>query len=96
MDVVISFSDPGAVPGASTNSEFQAAGSRCQGRAAARPPLDQKGEIYVLPKDERRRWREAVKSLDEKWVADLEAKKLPAKALLSEARALSAKYGEAE
>ena len=58
--------------------------------------LDQKGEIYVLPKDERKRWREAVRSLDEKWAADLEAKKLPAKALLQEARALSAKYGEAE
>ena len=58
--------------------------------------LDQKGEIYVLPKDERKRWREAVKSLDEKWVTDLEAKKLPAKALLSDARALSVKYGEAE
>lgn len=58
--------------------------------------LDQKGEIYILPKDERRRWREAVRSLDEKWVADLEAKKLPAKPLLSEARALSVKYGEAE
>jgi TRAP-type C4-dicarboxylate transport system substrate-binding protein len=58
--------------------------------------LEQKGEIYVLPKDERKRWREAVRSLDEKWVADLEARKLPAKALLQETRALSAKYGEAE
>jgi TRAP-type C4-dicarboxylate transport system substrate-binding protein len=58
--------------------------------------VDQKGEIYTLPRDERKRWREAVRSLDEKWVADLEAKKLPGKALLSEARALSAKYGEGE
>ena len=58
--------------------------------------LEQKGEIYVLPKDERKRWRDAVRPLDEKWVADLEAKKLPAKPLLSEARALSTKYGEAE
>ena len=58
--------------------------------------LDQKGEIYTLPKDERKRWREAVKGLDEKWVADLEGKKLPGKALVQDARALSAKYGEAE
>ena len=58
--------------------------------------LEQKGEIYVLPKDERKRWRDAVRPLDEKWVADLEGKKLPAKALLSDARALSTKYGEAE
>jgi TRAP-type C4-dicarboxylate transport system substrate-binding protein len=58
--------------------------------------LEQKGEIYVLPKDERKRWRDAVRPLDEKWVADLEAKKLPARPLLSDARALSTKYGEAE
>jgi len=58
--------------------------------------LDQKGEIYVLPKEERKRWREAVRALDEKWVADLEAKKLPGKALLLDARVLSAKSGEAE
>jgi TRAP-type C4-dicarboxylate transport system substrate-binding protein len=58
--------------------------------------LDQKGEIYVLPKDERKRWREAARPLDERWAAELEAKKLPGKALLAEARALSAKYGEAE
>jgi TRAP-type C4-dicarboxylate transport system substrate-binding protein len=58
--------------------------------------VDQKGEIYTLPKDERKRWRDAVKTLDEKWVAELEAKKLPGKALLQEARALSTRYGEAE
>ena len=58
--------------------------------------LDQKGEIYVLPKEERKRWREAVKNMDEKWAADMEGKKLPGKARLQEARALSAKYGESE
>ena len=58
--------------------------------------LDQKGEIYVLPKEERKRWREAVRSMDEKWAADLESKKLPGKALLQDARAISAKYGEGE
>jgi TRAP-type transport system periplasmic protein len=58
--------------------------------------LDQKGEIYVLPKEERKRWREAVRGLDEKWAADLESKKLPGRALLQDARAISAKYGEAE
>ncbi len=58
--------------------------------------VDQEGEIYALPKEERKRWREAVKVMDEKWAADLESRKLPGKALLQEARALSVKYGEAE
>jgi len=58
--------------------------------------LDQKGEIYVLPKEERKRWREAVRSMDEKWAADLESKKLPGRALLQDARAISARYGESE
>jgi TRAP-type C4-dicarboxylate transport system substrate-binding protein len=58
--------------------------------------VDRKSEIYVLPKEERRRWREAVKNLDDKWAADLEAKGLPGKALLKEARALSVKYGEVD
>jgi TRAP-type C4-dicarboxylate transport system substrate-binding protein len=56
----------------------------------------ERGEIYVVPKEERRKWREAVKGLDDKWAAALEAKGLPGKALLKEARALSQKYGEAD
>jgi TRAP-type C4-dicarboxylate transport system substrate-binding protein len=58
--------------------------------------VDRKAEIYVLPPDERRRWREAVKSLDDKWAAELEAKGRPGKALLRAARELSAEYGETE
>lgn len=58
--------------------------------------LDRKDEIYVLPRAERRRWREAAKGLDDKWAAELEGRGLPGRALLKEARALSAKYGEAE
>jgi TRAP-type C4-dicarboxylate transport system substrate-binding protein len=58
--------------------------------------VDRKNEIYTLPKEERRRWREAVKGLDDKWASDLEAKGLPGKALLKEARALAVKYGEAD
>jgi TRAP-type C4-dicarboxylate transport system substrate-binding protein len=54
---------------------------------------ERKDEIYTLPKDERRRWREAAQSLDDKWAADLEAKGLPGKALIEAARELSAKYG---
>jgi TRAP-type C4-dicarboxylate transport system substrate-binding protein len=56
----------------------------------------EKNEIYVLPKDERRRWREVVKSLDDKWADALEAKGLPGRALLKETRALSVKYGEVD
>jgi TRAP-type C4-dicarboxylate transport system substrate-binding protein len=58
--------------------------------------VDQKSEIYVVPAAERQRWREAVKGLDEKWAAALEAKGLPGRALLRDARALSVKYGEAD
>jgi TRAP-type transport system periplasmic protein len=58
--------------------------------------VDRKNEIYTLPKDERKRWREAVRGLDEKWAAALEAKGLPGKALLKEARELSARSGESE
>jgi TRAP-type transport system periplasmic protein len=54
---------------------------------------ERKDEIYTLPKDERRRWREVVQSLDDKWAADLEAKGLPGKPLIEAARELSAKYG---
>jgi TRAP-type C4-dicarboxylate transport system substrate-binding protein len=57
---------------------------------------EHKNDIYTLPPDERRRWREAARSLDEKWAAELEAKGLPGKELVREARALSAKYGEAD
>jgi TRAP-type C4-dicarboxylate transport system substrate-binding protein len=58
--------------------------------------VDRRNEIYTLPTEERRRWHEAVKRLDDKWAADLEARGLPGRALLREARALSAKYGEAD
>lgn len=52
-------------------------------------------EIYALPAEERRRWRQAAQGIDAQWAADLEAKGLPGKALLRQARELSVKYGEA-
>jgi TRAP-type C4-dicarboxylate transport system substrate-binding protein len=55
-----------------------------------------KNQIYPLPEEERRRWREAVKGLDAKWAAELDAKGLPGQALIQEARALAVKYGEGE
>jgi TRAP-type C4-dicarboxylate transport system substrate-binding protein len=54
---------------------------------------ERKEEIYTLPKDERRRWRAVVQSLDDKWATDLEAKGLPGKRLIEAARELSTKYG---
>jgi TRAP-type C4-dicarboxylate transport system substrate-binding protein len=59
-----------------------------------RKVVAEKSEIFVLPKDERKRWREGVKALDEKWAAAVEAKGLPGRAILKDARELSAKYGE--
>lgn len=64
--------------------------------AARKAVVDRKAEIYVLPKEERRRWRDTVKPLDDKWAAGLEAKGLPGRALLSDARALTLKYGEVD
>jgi TRAP-type transport system periplasmic protein len=55
-----------------------------------------KNEIYTLPDAERQRWRAAAKGIDAKWAAELDAKGLPGKALVQEARALSVKYGESE
>jgi TRAP-type C4-dicarboxylate transport system substrate-binding protein len=57
---------------------------------------DRRSEIYVLPKEERKRWREAVRSLDDRWVAEAERRGLPGKELLKAARDLSVKYGEAD
>lgn len=57
---------------------------------------EHKNDIYTLPAEERRRWREVAKGIDAKWAAELGAKGLPGQALLREARDLSAKYGEAD
>ncbi len=55
----------------------------------------QKHEIVALPADERARWKEAAKALDAKWAEDADRKGLPGRKLLETARALSARYGEA-
>jgi TRAP-type transport system periplasmic protein len=57
---------------------------------------DRKSEIYVLPKEERKRWREAVRGLDDKWAADADKRGLSGKELLKVTRDLSVKYGEAD
>lgn len=57
--------------------------------------VNQKHDIAVLPADERARWKEAARQLDNKWAEDLEKRGQPGRKLLEAARALSAKYGEA-
>jgi TRAP-type C4-dicarboxylate transport system substrate-binding protein len=57
---------------------------------------DRKGEILVLSGEERGRWRQALRGLDDKWARDMDGKGLPGTALLKEARALAARYGEAD
>jgi TRAP-type C4-dicarboxylate transport system substrate-binding protein len=64
--------------------------------AARRALADGKVEIHVVPREERRRWREAARALDDRWAADLDKRGLPGKALLRDARDLSARYGESE
>ena len=45
-------------------------------------------------KEDRKEWRDATRGLDEKWVAEMEKKGQPGRALLKEAWDLAAKYGE--
>ena len=52
------------------------------------------GQIYTLPADERKRWAEKTKGLNDKWVSDMEAKGLPGKKLSEEARGLVEKYSK--
>ncbi len=61
-----------------------------------RKVVAEKNEIYVVPKDERRKWREGVRALDDKWATEVEKKGLPGRAILKDARELSQKYGEAD
>lgn len=58
--------------------------------------VDQGHQVITLSKEERRRWQQAARPLDEKFAADLEAKGLPGRALVKAARELSVRYGEAE
>jgi TRAP-type C4-dicarboxylate transport system substrate-binding protein len=64
--------------------------------AGRKAVLDRKNEITTLGKEDRRKWREVARSLDDKWAAAVEAKGQPGRALLKEARDLSARYGEAD
>jgi TRAP-type C4-dicarboxylate transport system substrate-binding protein len=81
-----------------------AAGSKMSAAAGASyDTYDQKGieagkkangQIYTLPPDERTRWADKVKGLNEKWVSDMEAKGLPGKKISEEARNLIEKYSK--
>jgi TRAP-type transport system periplasmic protein len=52
------------------------------------------GQIYNLPADERGRWMEKAKGQADKWIADCEAKNLPAKKVYEEAKALVQQYSK--
>lgn len=51
-------------------------------------------EIYTLPPEEKKRWEDRIRPLNEKWVADMEAKGLPGKKIFEETRQLVAKYSK--
>ena len=55
-------------------------------KAAGKPP------IYVLSSDELASWKAATMPVWDKWAADLEAKKLPGKAIIEDIKALVQKY----
>ncbi len=52
------------------------------------------GQIYNLPADERGRWMEKAKGQADKWIADGEAKNLPARKVYQEARTLVQEYSK--
>lgn len=52
------------------------------------------GEVIEISQDERRKWIERTASIDETWATTMEARGLPGRALLKQARALAVKYGE--
>lgn len=51
-------------------------------------------EIYNLPPEEWQRWLERISPLWDEWIADMEAKGLPGKAIANEARQLAEKYSK--
>ena len=55
-------------------------------KAAGKPP------IYVLSKDETAAWKAALLPVWDKWSADLEAKKLPGKAIIQDINSFVQKY----
>ena len=59
-------------------------------KKAGNPP------IYVLPSTERDAWKTACMKVWNDWVADVEAKKLPGKAMLDEAQSLVNKYSQSK
>lgn len=49
-------------------------------------------KVFDLPPEEMKRWKETCKPIQDKWVANMEAKGLPGKAILQEAQRLGEKY----
>ncbi len=57
-------------------------------KKAGNPP------IYYLPESERARWVQAVQPVIDAWVAEMEAKGIPGKAMVADLRALLEKYSK--
>jgi TRAP-type C4-dicarboxylate transport system substrate-binding protein len=87
--------DETTAPGAGAWRRIGEVWDRAEG-AGRKMLVDQGHEVITLSKDERGRWQQAARALDDKFAADLEAKGLPGRALVKDARELSAKYGEAD
>jgi TRAP-type C4-dicarboxylate transport system substrate-binding protein len=88
-DIQKAFNDLGGVAGAEyCGREFDKANQIEMAKVAA-----MKGkQIFNLDPEEVKRWREACKPVWDKWMADMEAKKFPGKAVLQETLRLAEKY----
>jgi TRAP-type C4-dicarboxylate transport system substrate-binding protein len=53
-----------------------------------------KAEIISLSQDEKRRWSDKIKPLNDKWISDMEGKGLPGKKIFDDARLLLEKYSK--
>ena len=74
----------------SAANEKQAAGAKNaiagSNKKAGKPP------VYALSKDEATEWKTALLPVWDKWAAEMEAKKLPGKAIISDIKSLVEKY----
>jgi TRAP-type C4-dicarboxylate transport system substrate-binding protein len=53
-----------------------------------------KAEIFTLSSEEKERWADRIKPLNDKWISDMEAKGLPGKKIFDDARLLLEKYSK--
>jgi TRAP-type transport system periplasmic protein len=82
--------------GAEKSGFYSAENDKLEAGAIAAVKGSDKGQskpgIYVLPEDEKANWKTALMPVWDKWIAEMEAKKLPGKAIIEDLKAALQKY----